>query len=511
MIKSLISVGGFTLISRVTGFLRDIVLASVLGAGFVADAFVVAQRLPNHFRAIFGEGAFNAAFVPAYSKALGAEGRASAQLFAGRILSILTIILGILSAIAIWQMPYLVGFLAPGFFNSPEKYSLAITLTRITFPYLLFVSIVTLLSGVLNSHQKFAVAAAAPVLLNLSLVIFVSMSFLFPSTGHAAAWGVTAAGVMEVLLLVASTKRAGCLPRFRLPVIDLTIKGFFRALGPAVIGSGGIQIALFIDTILSSLMVTGSVSAIYYADRIYQLPIGIIGIAAGTVLLPAMSRSISSHDYVEAERIQGKIIGLTLALTSPFFVAFVLMPDLILDGVFLRGAFTKDASVAAADVLSAYAVGLFPIMLIRPISAGFLARQDTVTPLIASMAGIFINILLKFWLSAKLGAPGLALATSIGAWVNFGILVFLTFSRGILKMSRELILTVWAVLGGTTILGAFTYIYPTQIVDILYQYGLTTSVVSLTLVGILGLALYSAGYFLSLKFCYKFLKMVTNN
>lgn len=507
MIKSLISVSGFTLISRVTGFLRDIVLASVLGAGFVADAFVVAQRLPNHLRAIFGEGAFNAAFVPAYSQALSAEGAVSAQLFAGRVLSILTIILGILSAIAIWKMPYLVGFLAPGFSNSPEKYSLAITLTRITFPYLLFISIVTLLSGVLNSHQKFAVAAAAPIVLNLSLVIFVSMSFLFPSAGHAAAWGVTAAGVMEVLLLVGSAKRAGCLPRFRMPAIDLTTKGFFRALGPAVIGSGGIQIALFIDTILSSLMVTGSVSAIYYADRIYQLPIGVIGIAAGTVLLPAMSRSISSHDYVEAERIQGKIIGITLALTAPFFVAFILMPDLILDGVFLRGAFTKDASSATADVLFAYAVGIFPIMLIRPISVGFLARQDTFTPLIASTAGLLINILFKFGLSAALGAPGLALATSIGAWVNLGILAFLALSRGILKISRELIETVWAVIGGTTILGAFTYIYPIQIVLVLHQYGLSNRAVSLILVGILGSAIYAAGYFLS----FKFLKMGIKN
>lgn len=503
MIRSLLSVGGFTLISRITGFVRDIVLASFLGVGMVADAFVVAQRLPNHFRSIFGEGAFNSAFVPSYSTEMATRGSISAQIFAGRTMSILAIVLILFSAVAILEMPLLIDLLAPGFSSDLEKYSLTISLTRITFPFLFFVSIVTLISGVLNAHNHFATAAAAPILLNISVTVALLLSFFFPSSGHAAAWGIAVAGILEFVLLFVSAKRAGCLPVFRWPIFDSTLISFFKTLAPAVVGSGGIQIAMFADTILASLLPTGSVSAIYYADRIYQLPIGIIGIAAGTVLLPVMSRHISSGNLVEAERIQSKIVGITFSLTIPFLIAFLLIPDLILDGVFLRGAFTKEASSAAASVLSAYALGLIPIMLLRPVSAGFLARHDTSTPLIASISGMFLNVVLKYCLYQKFGAIGLAFATAMGAWFNFGILVVLAVRRHYLKINGSLIATCSVAIGASIILVTFAHFATLPIVVSFSHFEKWGAVLALVTIGAFGASIYGVFFLILHKFVFR--------
>src|SRR5215203_3999097 len=296
MLKQILSVGGWTLVSRITGFVRDVVIAAVMGIGPVADAFLVALRLPNHFRAIFGEGAFNSAFVPAYAAARETNGAAAATLFADRIFTLMLIVQLALLAAALAGMPFVVRALAPGFSEDPQKFALAVTLTRITFPYLLFVTLVTLLSGLLNAHERFAATAAAPVLLNVAIIAALALAFLFPTAGHAAAWGVAAAGVLEFLLLWLAVRRAGIAPGLERPRRDADMGAFFRTLGPAVIGSAGVQIAMFADTIIASFLPTGAVSSLYYADRLYQLPLGVIGIAAGTVLLPEMSRRIAAGD-----------------------------------------------------------------------------------------------------------------------------------------------------------------------------------------------------------------------
>ena len=493
MIRSIMSVGGLTLLSRITGFARDIVLASVLGAGLVADAFVVAQRLPNHLRSIFGEGAFNSAFVPAYSREMAIHGSAKAQNFAGKILSVLVATLTILSIFALWQMPLVIELLAPGFSNDPNKYALTIELTRITFPYLLLVSIVTLLSGVLNAHNRFASAAAAPILLNVSVVVFVGFAFLFPSAGHAAAWGVTIAGIFEILILLVNARR----------ILDTSLREFFRSLGPAVVSSGGIQIAMFADTILASLMPTGSVSAIYYADRIYQLPVGIIAVAAGTVLLPVMSKHLGVEDTAEAERAQNKVIGMTFALTLPFFVAFILIPDLIFDALFLHGAFTKEASLAASSVLSAYALGLIPIMLLRPVSYGFLARQDTYSPLIASVFGIGSNVFLKFLLYAEFGAAGLAYATAMGAWVTFAILGYLGFRKKYLRIDRSLIRIIFSTLISACILASFTYFMSSTIFNSIIYNEKLSAVLNLIALSVSGFVIYSTCFLIFIKMIFR--------
>jgi putative peptidoglycan lipid II flippase len=434
MFRQIASVGSLTLLSRISGFIRDIVIASVLGAGWMADAFVVAQRLPNHFRAIFGEGAFNAAFVPAYARQLEDQGSQAARLFASSLFRILLGVLSLITMMAILFMPQVVGWLAPGFSADPDKFALAVGLTRITFPYLLFVSLVTLLSGMLNAHERFAAAAFAPVLLNLSIIAALLAATLFPSAAHAAAWGVFVAGLLELLLVWLAAARIDILPSLLATSGEAghkqAIGSFFRALGPAVIGSAGVQLAMFADTIIASLLPTGAVASLYYADRLYQLPVGMIGIAAGTVLLPAMSRHWAAGQPDLAHQAQNQAMAMTLALSMPFVVAFVLVPDVIMRGLFMRGAFDAAAATSAAAVLAAYTVGLPAVVLIRSAVSSFHARSDTKTPVIASFAGIVVNILLKILLAQSWGAAGLAFATAMGAWINVALLVVLALRRG---------------------------------------------------------------------------------
>jgi len=251
MLKSFLSVGGFTLLSRATGFLRDIALGAILGAGLLADAFVVAQKLPNHFRAIFGEGAFNAAYVPSYARVLHGEGLPVARAFAGQVFSLLLLSQIVLLGLALAFMPGLVDLLAPGFRAEPEKFSLTVTLTRITFPYLLFVTLVTLQSATLNAHGRFAVAAFAPVLMNLTVIGFLLIAYLFPDAAYAASVGLVVSGALQLVLTSAAAWKSGFLERFSRPLWTENVRRFLVMLGPAVIGSAGTQIALFADTILA--------------------------------------------------------------------------------------------------------------------------------------------------------------------------------------------------------------------------------------------------------------------
>ncbi|HEY0439891.1 MAG TPA: murein biosynthesis integral membrane protein MurJ, partial [Xanthobacteraceae bacterium] len=306
--RRMASVGGLTLVSRIAGFLRDIMLAAILGAGPVADAFFVALRLPNHFRAIFAEGAFNAAFVPSYARVRTQHGAQAASLFADRVFTLLFASQVILLALALAFTPGVIRLLAPGFTGDETRFALAVDFTRITFPYLLLMTLVTLFSGMLNAIDRFAAPAAAPILLNLAMMFALALAAFFPTAGHAAAWGVLIAGVLELLLVGGNAWRAGLAVRFRKPVWDADVKQFFKALGPATVGSAGVQLALFADTIIASFLSVGAVSALYYADRLNQLPIGVIGIAAGTVLLPDLARRIAGGDEAGARHAQNRAI-----------------------------------------------------------------------------------------------------------------------------------------------------------------------------------------------------------
>ncbi|MEP7029332.1 MAG: murein biosynthesis integral membrane protein MurJ [Pseudolabrys sp.] len=438
MIQRILTVGGFTLLSRVTGFVRDIILAAVLGAGPVADAFFVALRLPNHFRAIFAEGAFNAAFVPAYARIREQGGGQRAGQFADRIFTLLLASQIVLLAAALIFTPAVIDLLAPGFVRDPERYRLAVELTRITFPYLLLITLVTLYGGILNAMQRFAAAAAAPILLNVSLVVALSLAVFFPTAGHAAAWGVLAAGCLEVALVAGAVTLAGALPVLRWPQLDADVRQFFRALGPATVGSAGVQLALFADTIIASFLATGALSALYYADRLNQLPIGVIGIAAGTVVLPEMARRIAAGDETGAAHAQNRAVEFTLLMAVPCLAAFFVIPELIMRALFMRGAFTAGDATAAGMTLAAYAFGLLPFVLIRSAIASFFARGDTATPVKAALIAAAVNIGFKFLLMGPLAQVGLALATSIGAWINLGLVIWFGIRAGHVKIDARL-------------------------------------------------------------------------
>ena len=438
MLKRIMTVGGLTLVSRVTGFLRDIMLAAILGAGPVADAFFIALRLPNHFRAIFAEGAFNAAFVPAYARIRGERGGPPAKLFADRVFTMLSATEALLLAVALLFTPGVISLLAPGFNADPQRFALAVDLTRITFPYLLLITLVTLYGGILNALQRFATPAAAPILLNLSMMATLALAAFFPTAGHAAAWGVFIAGCLEALMVAADLGRDEGLPRFRTLRLDDDVRRFFRALGPAVLGSVGTQIALFADTIIASFLAAGAVSALYYADRINQLPIGVIGIAIGTVLLPEMARRIAVDDERGARRAQDRAIEFALLLSIPCVAAFGIVPDLIMLALFSRGAFTAADAAAAGATLAAYAIGLLPFVLLRAVSASFLARGDTATPVKALAVSVIINIALKVLLMDRYAQVGLAFATSIGVWVNFILLIWFARRRDLISFDDRL-------------------------------------------------------------------------
>src|SRR5580700_10165939 len=439
MIDRILTVGGYTLVSRLTGFLRDVVMAAVLGAGPVADAFLVAFRLPNHFRAIFAEGAFSAAFVPAYARIRAQGGPDPARLFADRIFTLLVATQVVLLAFAVAFTPVVIRLLAPGFESDPGRFALAVELTRVTFPYLLAMTLVSLYGGILNALDCFAAAAAAPILLNLAMMATLALAAFFPSAGHAAAWGMLIAGVLEVVLLAGSVGRADVLPKFRRIAWDADVKRFFAALGPAVIGSGGVQLALFADTIIASFLPAGAISALYYADRLNQLPIGVIGIAVGTVLLPEMSRRIAAGDEDGARRAQSRAIEFALLLSVPCLVAFLVIPDLILRALFARGAFTAENAAAAGATLAAYALGLVPFVLIRSVVATFFARGDTATPVKAALTAVPVNIAFKLLLMGPLAQVGLALATTIGAWINFGLVLWFGARAGYLRRDPDLL------------------------------------------------------------------------
>ena len=438
MLGRIFTVGGFTLLSRISGFARDIILAAVLGAGPVADAFFVALRLPNHFRAIFAEGAFNSAFVPAYARLNTTRGKDVAGLFASRVFTLLFTVQVVILAAALLFTPTVIALLAPGFVGDPERFGLAVELTRITFPYLLLVSLVTLYGGILNALGRFASVAAAPILLNLSMMTALALAVFFPTAGHAAAWGVLIAGCLEVILVAADATRQGALPAFRWPRLDEELKVFLKRFAPATVGSAETQIALFADTIIASFLAAGALSALYYADRLNQLPIGVIGIAVGTVLLPEMANRLAAGDEAGARNAQNRAIELTLLLTIPCLVAFLLLPELIIRALFARGAFTAADAVAAGATLRAYAIGLLPFVLIRSAATTFLSRGDTWTPVKALFFAVAVNVALKVLLYDPYAQVGLAFATAIGGWVNVAMLTWFAMRAGLFAFEPEL-------------------------------------------------------------------------
>lgn len=449
--RSAATIGGTTLVSRLLGFLRDVLMAAALGAGPIADAFFVAFRFPNMFRSIFAEGAFNAAFVPLFAKRLEGEGRAQAKRFAEDALSVLLVALLVLTLAAEIAMPWIMLAFAPGFAEDPQKFAWAVEFTRIAFPYLVFISLTALQAAILNSLGRFFPGAAAPVMLNVTLIV--AILFLVPLTdnpGVALSWGVAAAGVVQFAWLTVSLWRAGFVLRLRLPKLTPDVRRLFRLGVPGVIAGGITQVNLTIGTVIASLQ-AGAVSWLYYADRIYQLPLAVIGIAIGVVLLPDLSRRLRAGDGTGAANAQNRALEFAMLLTVPAAAGIAVLAFDIIGILFERGAFTAADTQATALALIVYAAGLPAFVLIKIFQPAYFAREDTKTPLRFAAVSIVVNIVTSIVLFQFIGYVGIAVGTVLAAWTNVGQLGTRLWRRGDFapdaQLARVLPLVVMAALG----------------------------------------------------------------
>jgi putative peptidoglycan lipid II flippase len=438
--RAFATVGGLTMVSRVLGFARDVMVAAVLGTGAVADAFFVAFRFPNLFRRLFGEGAFNAAFVPLFSKRLEGEGPSAAASFAEQALAGLLFVLLLLTALAEIAMPWLMYVLAPGFSTTPDKFDLAVLLTRIAFPYLLCMSLVALLSGALNALGRFSMAAAAPIILNVVLILALLLAGWLglantPQSGVVLAWGVAIAGFVQLGALWIAALRAGLRLRVRAPRLSADMKHLVRLGVPGLISGGVTQLNIVVGTIIASLQ-AGAVSYLYYADRLYQLPLGIVGVAVGVVLLPDLARNLRAGDHHSVMDNQNRSIEFALLLTLPAAVALAVAAEPIIRVLFERGAFRPADTIPTAAALAAFAFGLPAFVLIKVLQPAFFAREDTRTPMRYAIWNMIINVAGSIALFHAFQAigwmphVGIAIATALSGWANVHMLWSTLEGRG---------------------------------------------------------------------------------
>ncbi len=439
LLRSITTIGGYTLASRLLGFVRDVLFAAVLGAGPAADAFFVAFKFPNLFRRLFAEGAFAAAFVPMFSGFLATEGERPARRFAEDSFAVLLAVLMIFVCTIEIVMPWAMMVIAPGFRADPGKFALAIDLTRITLPYLLFISLVALMGAVLNAYDKFAAAASAPVVLNLVLIsAAIGWQIFGGAPARVLAWGIAVAGVMQFAWLGIALARHGFHLRLRWPRLTPRVHRLLRLMLPVAFGAGIYQINVVVDVVIASFLPSGAISYLYYADRINQLPLGVIGIAVATALLPLMSRQIRAGDEQQALDSQNRAIEFAALLTLPAAVALVAAAAPIVSGLFGRGLFGAGAQGATALALAAYAIGLPAYILVKVLSTAFFAREDTATPVKIGVAALVVNVVLNLLLMGPLAHVGIALATSIAAWINAGLLAWMLHRANRLRTDTRL-------------------------------------------------------------------------
>ncbi len=448
LIKAVTTVGGYTALSRILGLIREILMSHVLGASLIADAFVVAFKFPNFFRRFFAEGAFNATFVPQFAGRLAEKGPESAMNLAEHVFSVMAWFLFGFVIVVELTAPQLMPFLAPGFITTPERLELAVQFTRITFPYILFISLSALLAGVLNSLDRFAAAAAAPILLNIMMI---GALLVFPTIniepGFALSASVFLAGIVQFAWLYWVCKKAKVSLSLKIPVLTEDVRKVLRLMIPGTIGAGVMQINLLVDMILASLLPSGSLSYLYYADRLNQLPLSIFGVAIGTALLPPLSRYWRQGEVDKALATQSSALELGMQLTVPAAVGLVVLSFPLINLIFGHGHFTIMDVEATAPTLAAFALGLPAYVSGKVFATTFFAQQDTKTPVKVAIVAVISNLILNLILMQYLQHVGMALATSISAWINVTLLAILlkrkkqfVFSKVFLKMLFKILL-----------------------------------------------------------------------
>lgn len=492
LVKSTLTIGFFTFLSRISGFVRDVMMANLIGASWLSDAFFVAFKLPNFFRRLFAEGAFNAAFIPSFSSILTTDGREAAIKFAGEVMSVLLLVLLVLNAVFIVFMPWITPFFAPGFADTPEKFDLTVTLSQITFPYILFISLVSLLGGILNSMGKFAAPAASPILLNLCMIGgMLWLNGMSATPAHALSYAVFIAGIVQFGWLVFVCIRLDMMPAIYSPRLTRQVKTMLLLMAPAALGSGVQQLNLLIDVIIAS-HIPGAVSYLYYADRITELPIGMIGVAVGTVLLPMLSKQIRSGNLAEARTSMNRALELVLLFGFPATAALMVIAQPIILVLYQHGAFTPKDMAETVPTLIAFTTGLPAFLAVKIFAPGFYANHDTKTPFKIAVTCVIINLFFNLTLSGPFQQVGMAAATSIAGWVNVGAMMVILYKRGIfapdaLLKSRLIKMVIASLVMAAALAATQSMVAP------YYQEGAVMKVVALSCVIATGMLVFGAG------------------
>ena len=432
LLKALAAVSSLTLVSRILAFVRDILIARIFGAGMANDAYIIATRLPNMLRRLFAEGAFSQAFVPIFGEYNKRRGHEETKLLVDHVTTMLALALFVVTFIGIVAAPLIIIVSAPGFTKDVEKFNLTVHLLRITSPYIFFISLVSVAAGILNTYNKFWVPAIAPILLNICLIggaLWLAPYFEQPIVGLAWAWFV--AGFVQLAFQIPFLKKIGMLPSIRLNLKDEGMWRVIRQMGPAVFGVSIAQISLIINTVFASFLVVGSVSWLYYADRLMEFPTGLLGVALGTILLPSLSKLHASNDTVEYSRMLDWGLRLTFMLALPAALALGLIAVPLLATFFQHGEFTAHDVLMSRTALVGYSIGLIGLILVKILAPGFYARQDIRTPvkigIVTLLATQAMNVLFIGWIQHA----GLALSIGLGACLNSAILFHFLRKRGI--------------------------------------------------------------------------------
>ncbi|HQT76188.1 MAG TPA: murein biosynthesis integral membrane protein MurJ [Rhodopila sp.] len=460
MLKGILTVGGWTLISRILGFARDMLIAAFIGTGPIADAFFVALKLPNLFRRLFGEGAFNAAFIPAFSGLLKTEGAVAARDFASQAFAVMAFWLGSMTVLGEIFMPQLMVILAPGFSSDPAKFALAVDLSRITFPYLVLICLAALVSGVLNGLERFTASSASYVLFNIiSIACMIWMRPYVPTVGHALSWGVTLSGFAQLGVLMLAVRHAGMALRIPRPKLTPQMRLLLRRMGPGLVGAGVTQLNLTLDVIIASLLPAGTVSILYYADRVQQLPLGVIGTAVGTAMLPMLSRQVRAGEAAAALTTLNRAIEYALFLTLPAAIGLIICAYPIILVLFGRGAFDLHSVLFSAQSLAAYAIGLPAFVVVKVLAPAFFARGDTSTPVKVGIGSVACNLVLNLAFMVPLAHIGPALATSLAAIGNVSALAVILRRRGQFVPDAPLWRRVRGMLAATALMAVVLYAF----------------------------------------------------
>lgn len=471
-LSAFFTVSSLTLLSRIAGFLRDILTAAFLGAGPIADAFFVALKLPNFFRRVTAEGAFLYAFVPLYTKAEDNEGKEIAQRFKNEAFSTLVITLLPFTILAIFAMPWIIQGLAPGFEVGGQRFLLAIDLSRITFSYLICMSVVAMIGGVLNAHNRFMPFAATPIFFNLTLIsaLLIGTEFL-PNAGYALSLGVLLAGFIQLVWIFYHYFRLGYKINLIKNFWSERIKRLLKLMGPAVLSAGVTQVNLFVDIILASFLPVGAVSYLYYADRLNQLPLGVVGIAIGTALLPMLSKALGKKDQAQSDNLFAQALKVGAVFSIPAAVAFVVIPDFLISVLFERGSFGAQERSMTALALQAYAIGLPAYIATKVYNTVCFSAEDTKTPLYISIFVTLLNIgmSLAFIFYLSMGHVGIALATGITGWIHVVLLHVILQKRKVTSFNLKIFISLLKVLLAAMLMGVFIWFVSSHYMMTLYD------------------------------------------